>query len=164
MPLPHPPGPQPDATSKGELFDLLMEATSDGVMDWNVPGNSARYSPRWKLLLGYEEVELVETPELWLELAHPDDLGRVRELLAEHLDSFWPFSHAFRMRHRTGEWRWILCRAVTVRDANAAPMRVVAVFGDITERMRAEQRQRALASAIPDLLLRVRADGTVLDF
>jgi PAS domain S-box-containing protein len=153
-----------DEVSKGDLFDLLMEATSDGVMDWNVLAKTASYSPRWKMLLGYEESDLVETPELWIELTHPDDLPRVREVLAEHLDSFWPFSHSFRMRHGTGEWRWILCRAVTVRDDNAAPVRVVAVFGDITERVRAEERLRALASAIPDLLLRVRLDGMLLDF
>jgi signal transduction histidine kinase len=40
---------------------------------------------------------------------------------------------------------------------------MVAVFSDITERIRADDRHRALTSAIPDLLLRVQADGTLLD-
>src|SRR5207302_5670949 len=75
----------------------------------------------------------------------------------------FPFSSTWRMRHRNGEWRWILCRAITIRDGAGAPARLLAVFTDTTDQVAAEQRQRALATAIPDLMLRVRADGVVLD-
>src|SRR4029453_14605724 len=111
---------------------------------------------------GYDGT-LPDSPGLWRELSHPEDLPRVEELLRDHLDSIWPFAHTWRMRHAYDGWRWLLVRAVTARDASSRPLRLVAVFSDITDRVRAEERQRALASAVPDLLMRVRADGTVAD-
>jgi PAS domain S-box-containing protein len=151
--------PAPDT----ELLDLLLDASTDGVMDWDLVNNVTSYTARWKLLLGYEVTALQDSPTLWTDLSHPDDLAKLRETLQDHLDNFWPFTHTWRMKHHNGEWRWVLCRAVTARDSQDRPKRLVAVFSDITERIRAQERQSALTSAIPDLLLRLRADGTLLD-
>jgi PAS domain S-box-containing protein len=146
-----------------ELQDLLIEATPDGVMDWDLTLDIVRYSQRWKMLLGFEDAELSSTPSLWRELTHPDDLPNVVEALDEHLHQFWPFCNTFRMRHQNGEWRWILCRAVSARDESGKPRRLIGVFSDITDRVRAEERQRALVRAVPDFLLRLDARGIVLD-
>jgi PAS domain S-box-containing protein len=145
-----------------ELLGLVLNA-SDGLMDWDFRTGQVKYTDRWKLVLGYEPEELVDSPALWLELSHPADLPRVRELLAEHLEHVWPFSHTWRIRHQNGEWRWMFCRTITLRDAQTRPVRLVGFFSDITDRVRAEERQRALASAIPDMLLRIDAGGMVRD-
>jgi PAS domain S-box-containing protein len=161
---PSPPAPAPTAPgADAELLELLLDASTDGVMDWDLVTNAVTYSARWKLLLGYEVTSLQDSPTLWSELSHPGDLARVRETLQDHLENFWPFTHTWRMKHANGEWRWVLCRAVTARDSLGLPRRLVAVFSDITERIQAEERHRALTSAIPDLLLRVQADGTLVD-
>lgn len=146
-----------------DLLDLLLDASTDGVMDWDLDRQQIRYTDRWKLLLGYEPAQLLDTPTLWSELSHPDDLPRVRALLQDHLEGIWPFSHTWRMRHENGQWRFILCRAATLRDGDGRPSRLVAVFSDITDRVQAEERHRALTTALPDLLLRLGADGTLLD-
>jgi PAS domain S-box-containing protein len=146
-----------------ELLELLLEATTDGVMDWHVAAGVAHYTARWKLLLGYEATALIDSVSLWSELSHPDDLPGVREALADHLENFWPFTHTWRMKHHNGEWRWVLCRAVTSRGPEGQPLRTIGVFSDITDRIRAEEHQRALTAAIPDLLLRVAADGVLVD-
>jgi PAS domain S-box-containing protein len=145
-----------------ELLDLVLNA-SDGLMDWDFRSGQIRYTDRWKLLLGYEPSSLVDSATLWFDLSHPDDLPQVRELLTDHLENFWPFSHTWRMRHHGGDWRWIFCRTVTLRDSQMSPLRLVGFFSDISDRVRAEEGQRALASAIPDLLLRIGADGLVRD-
>jgi signal transduction histidine kinase len=54
-----------------------------------------------------------------------------------------------------------LVRGAARRDANDVPVRLVMIFSDIDERIRAEERQRALMSALPDTLFRVRSDGTI---
>jgi PAS domain S-box-containing protein len=151
--------PDPDR----ELLELVLNA-GDGLMDWDFRTGQIRYTDRWKLLLGYEPTALVDSPSLWIELSHPSDLPRVRELMDDHLvANVWPFTHTWRMRHHSGEWRWMYCRTVTLRDSKTRPIRLVGVFSDITDRIRAEERQKALASAIPDLLLRIGADGLVRD-
>ncbi len=142
-----------------ELIDWML----DGVMEWEPDAGTTRYSARWKAQLGYEPHELPDSPDTLMKLSHPDDLPRVRELLDEFLDACWPFSHAWRMRHQTGQWRWMHCRMTAVLDPAGRVRRVLGTFTDITERVTSEQRLKALVSAIPDLLLRVRLDGTVLD-
>jgi PAS domain-containing protein len=66
------------------------------------------------------------------------------------------------MRHRNGDWRWMLCRSVIIRADDGTPRRAVSVYTDITDRVRAEERYRALANGIPDAILRIRNDGLVL--
>lgn len=153
-----------ELSAKAELLDLLLSATQDGIVDWNLVGNTADYNPRWKLLLGFDDEAAAphaETPELWKELIHPDDRPSVLELLKDHLQQAWPFTTAIRMRHRSGGYRHILVRGTALRDSDDHPHRMVIIFSDIDERIRGEGRQRAVVSALPDTLFRVQADGTI---
>ena len=150
--------------AKAELLDLLMSATQDGIVDWNLVADKADYNPRWCNLLGFDDDEFsagTHTPSLWQELVHPDERDGVASMLSDHLEQGWPFSPTVRMRHRSGGYRHILCRGTSLRDAQDRPLRMVIVFSDIDEKMRDESRQRALVAAIPDTLFRVRADGTI---
>jgi PAS domain S-box-containing protein len=146
-----------------EMLDLLLSATNDGFVDWDLQSGVAQYSPRWKMLLGFEEHELEETPDLWKDLSHPADLPRIEEMMRDHIENFWPFSDRWRMRHRNGDWRWMLCRSVILRTPDGRARRAVSVYTDITDQVRAEERYRALANGTPDTILRIRNDGLVLD-
>ena len=157
-----PPGPPPADDSR-ELLELLLSATNDGFVDWDLRAGTAHYSPRWKMLLGYEEHELHESPDLWKELSHPADLPRIEWMMRDHIENVWPFSDRWRMHHRNGDWRWMLCRSVIIRAADGSPRRAVSVYTDITDQVRAEERYRALANGVPDAILRIRNDGLVLD-
>lgn len=151
-------------SAKAELLDLLLSATQDGIIDWDLTTSTADYNPRWKLMLGFDDegtVAQAETPELWQELVHPEDRPAVLDLLKDHLEQNWPFTTAIRMRHRSGGYRHILCRGTTLRDADDRPHRMVIIFSDIDERIRGESRQRAVVSALPDTLFRVQADGKI---
>ncbi len=156
--------PAQEPSAKAELLELLLSATQDGLVDWNLLTQTADYNPRWKLLLGFDDEgtrPTVETPELWQELIHPDDRTMVRALLKDHLEQAWPFTTAVRMRHRSDGFRHILIRGTALRDAEYRPHRMVLIFSDIDERTRGEVRQRAVVSALPDTLFSVQADGTI---
>jgi signal transduction histidine kinase len=56
----------------------------------------------------------------------------------------------------------VLVRGAAHRDAQDKALRMVLIFSDIDERIRGEERQRALVTALPDTLFRVRDDGTIL--
>jgi PAS domain S-box-containing protein len=146
-----------------ELLDLLLSATNDGVVDWDLETGVTRYSPRWKMLLGFEETELEDGPDLWKSLSHPEDLPRIEEMMRDHIENFWPFTDRWRMRHQNGDWRWMMCRSMIIHGADGKARRAVAVYTDITDQVRAEERHRALANGIPDSILRIRNDGLVLD-
>jgi PAS domain S-box-containing protein len=151
------------ALDKACLLDLLMHATQDGIVDWDLRAGVETYNPRWLFLFGFDDETLDHQPKQWRELVHPDDLAMVTELIDDHLTRDWPFVMSARMRHRCGEYRTILCRGAAQRDAEQRPVRMVITFSDISERVKLEERQRALASALPDTVFRVARDGRVLE-
>ena len=48
----------------------------------------------------------------WVENVHPEDLDRCLQIYVANFDARRPFEMEYRMRHHTGEYRWILDRAV----------------------------------------------------
>ena len=140
------------------MLDLILAATNDGIVDWDLVSGLVTYSERWKALLGFEDHELTDAPSLWRDLSHPDDLPDAEALLRDHIENLWPFAHRWRMRHKNGGWRWSLCRAVTVHDDSGEPLRCVGIFTDITDQVLAEQRLLELTRR-NDLLLTSAGEG-----
>lgn len=145
-----------------ELLDLLLEAVADGFLDWQLEAGTVLYSERLRMILGYEDDALPDTPWAWLELTHPEDRSMVAKALDDLIAGDWPFDLTFRMKHRVAGWRWVRARAAAQRGGDGTATRVVAVFSDVTAQVRAERRQLSLISAIPDLLIRVQNDSTIV--
>jgi signal transduction histidine kinase len=146
-----------------ELLDLLLEAGADGFFDWQLADGTIVYSARFRLILGYEDEAFPETPWAWLDLTHPEDRNMVAKGLEDLTAGDWPFDLTFRMKHRVTGWRWLRARAATRRDAMGTATRIVAVFSDVSAQVRAEKRQMSLINAVPDLLIRVQNDSTIVD-
>jgi PAS domain S-box-containing protein len=148
---------------KAQLLQLVQDATQDGIVDWDVRSGLVGYNPRWKHMLGFDDAsapEYSETDNLWRELIHADDRPRLERVLQDHFEHDWPFTVTTRMRHRYGGFRHILCRGSALRDEDGQPLRMLITFADIDYQVRTEERQRALARAIPDTLFRLDALGT----
>ncbi len=148
----------PGRPPSNSLLTLILAATNDGVMDWNLVTGAIHYSERWKALLGYEDRDLPSSESLWRDLSHPDDLPEVEALLRDHTESLWPFEHTWRMRHKNGEWRWLLGRAGTLHDRQGTPQRCVCVFTDVTNQVSAQRRLAELKRR-NDLLLSSTGEG-----
>ncbi|MBM4202205.1 MAG: PAS domain S-box protein, partial [Gammaproteobacteria bacterium] len=128
-----------------EAYRLAMDATQDGVWDWDIATGAVRYSPAW-----FKIVEAVPGPphyDSWATRVHPDDWPEVQRTLSEHLagrDTLWHREH--RLRLPSGDWKWVLGRGrVVKRDKTGQPLRMVGTMADISERKAAE-RERALLS------------------
>src|SRR5579862_33568 len=117
-----------------ERTTLSQAAANDGVWDFDVESNEVYFSPRWKAMLGYGDDDMRGSPD-WRSLVHPDDLSRVQAAIREHVAGKTPiFESTHRMRHRNGEWRWVISRATARVDKHGRLLRLVGVELDITER------------------------------
>jgi len=117
-----------------ERNSLAQSSANDGLWDFDVENNEVYFSPRWKSMLGYRDEDLRGSPD-WSSLVHPDDLPRVQAALRDHIDGRTPnFESTHRMRHRSGEWRWVVSRATARVDDHGRLLRLVGVEFDITER------------------------------
>jgi diguanylate cyclase (GGDEF)-like protein/PAS domain S-box-containing protein len=123
-----------------ERQQLETLAANDGVWDFDMMRNQTHFSPRWKRMLGYDEHELNDNLPDWRTLVHPEDYPSVQARLREHLDGRTElFESVHRLRHRNGEWRWVLSRAKASRIGARRHRRLVGVELDITERKHYEE-------------------------
>ncbi|MFI4914616.1 MAG: EAL domain-containing protein [Steroidobacterales bacterium] len=117
-----------------ERNSLAELTANDGLWDFDVEGNDVYFSPRWRSMLGYDEADLKGNFD-WRSLVHPEDMSRVQAAIREHVAGKTPmFESVHRMRHRNGEWRWVISRAKAQLDTHGRLLRLVGVELDITER------------------------------
>ena len=129
-----------------ERLRLAMEATRDGLWDWNIQTGRTFYSPAWFRMLGYEPGDLVDkagTAELWSDLLHPEEREDIQRRMFELLRTAGGYDLEFRLRCKNGSYRCINSRGKVVeRAADGTPIRAIGTHTDITERRR---MQRELA-------------------
>ncbi|MEI2782626.1 MAG: response regulator [Candidatus Competibacter sp.] len=129
-----------------ERLRLVIDATSDGVWDWDPRTGLSFYSDRWYAMLGYAPGEFEPIHANWIDRIHPDDRAAMEAAIQAHFDSGAEYNTEFRMRAKSGDWRWIHSRGkLTERDDAGHPLRMVGTHADITARKRAEaelQRHR----------------------
>ncbi|MEJ2522744.1 MAG: EAL domain-containing protein [Gammaproteobacteria bacterium] len=117
-----------------EREELVRHASNDGVWDFDVVTNTIRFSPRWKAMMGYGEDELDDDMPDWRQLVHPDDMVRVQGKIRDHLEGKTDlFESVHRMRHKSGDWRWVISRAKAQVDEDGRMRRLVGVELDITD-------------------------------
>jgi len=123
-------------------FELAREMLSDGLWDMEViagdpvnPKNPFWWSTQFRRLLGFETVE--EFPDVldsWASRLHPEDKERSLAAFGSHLNDRsgkTPFDIEYRLKMKTGEYRWFRARGQTRRDAQGAPLRVVGALVDV---------------------------------
>jgi diguanylate cyclase (GGDEF)-like protein/PAS domain S-box-containing protein len=117
-----------------ERNELALPAANDGLWDFDLEAETTYFSPRWRQMMGYDETDANSVPD-WRKLVHPDDLKRVQTLIREHVAGVTPmFESVHRMRHTSGEWRWVISRARARVDERGRVRRLVGVELDVTER------------------------------
>jgi len=117
-----------------ERNELAMHTGNDGLWDFDAQDNRVYFSPRWKAMLGFGPQEMNNSPD-WRQLVHPDDMPRVQAAIRDHVaGKTHMFESIHRMRHRSGEWRWVVSRAKARVDASGRLLRLVGSELDITER------------------------------
>jgi diguanylate cyclase (GGDEF)-like protein/PAS domain S-box-containing protein len=131
---------EPDRAAE-ERYMLVARAANDGFWDWDLNSETVHYSPRWKMLLGYGEEEIGATISEWFERVHGEDIERLRAAIGAYLGSDDPhFEHEYRMLHKSGTYRWVLCRGLAVRDEGGKAIRLAGSATDITQRRLAEEQ------------------------
>lgn len=78
----------------------------------------------------------------WNGMFHPEDQERAANRWRHSLETGEPYEIEYRLRHRSGDYRWTLGRALPVRDEKGNIVRWVGTCTDIDEQKRiAEQNQ-----------------------
>lgn len=124
-----------------ERYKLAVAGANDGIWDWNLSTDIMFFSPRWQSMLGYADESLEATPGHWFDRVHCHDLEKLQRDLQNHLDAktSW-LENEHRLLHEDGNYRFVLCRAMAIRDAKGKPYRLAGSMTDITQRHRIEEQ------------------------
>jgi diguanylate cyclase (GGDEF)-like protein/PAS domain S-box-containing protein len=125
-----------------ERYTLAVRGANDGIWDWDLHTGRMYFSTRWKGMLGCAEEEVGASPQAdWFDRVHPEDLPRLQASIAAHLAEQTPCVEVeHRVRHKSGQWRWMLVRGLAIRDAAGKPYRMAGSMADVTDRKGAEER------------------------
>src|SRR6266699_1110204 len=156
------------AAHETERKFFALTETLPAIVFVHQDGKFRYLNPAAEQILGYTTAALLGR-NFW-EVIRQDhrEIVRARGLIRQEGGAA-PIRHEFPIVTSRGETRWLDCTATRV-EFDGQPAVLGSAF-DITERLRSEwalreseEKARALVDAIPDFILRVRGDGTILDF
>ena len=133
-----------------DRFELANEMLSDGLWDMEViagdpvnPNNPFWWSDQFRRLLGFEtEKEFPNVLDSWASRLHPDDAERTFKAFVDHLtdkSGRTPYDVSYRLKMKSGEFRWFRAKGETKRDQYGNPLRVVGALTDIEAQKQQEQ-------------------------
>ena len=123
-----------------QRFRTLADTMPQMVWSTLPDGYHDYYNARWYEFTGVPEGST--DGEGWNGMFHSDDQERAWQTWRMSLATGEPYHIEYRLRHHSGEYRWVLGRALPIRDARG---RIVRWFGTCTDihdtRMMAEERE-----------------------
>lgn len=136
-----------------ERYALVVDASEQGIWDWDVETNQVYFSRQWKKQIGYEDHELTNEFDTWVDHLHPDEkdvcLNAVKKYLAQPMGHFLL---EFRFRHRDGSYRWVHNKAASLKDSAGKVIRMFGSHTDITERVNASEERKAYAQRLEEMV------------
>lgn len=128
-----------ELTAATQRFQMCMNGSSDGYWDWDLRVDDLYLSPSLKAQLGYGPDELPSNTLAFFTRLHPDDQSALNAAIQDVLQNRTDrYQVEFRLRHRDGTYRWILSRAVAVREPDGTAARLAGSHTDISDRKEKE--------------------------
>ena len=131
-----------------ERYDILSQATSDTIWDWDIVHNTMLYNDGISKTFGYQANEVPNVVDWWNEKLHPDDFKKVTEMVEDVFEKgLQKFQLTYRFRCADGSYKYVFDRAYVIFDSNNDPCRMIGAMQDISSQVEEDLR---MAKAIID--------------
>jgi PAS domain S-box-containing protein len=140
-----------ELASGHERLNLAMQGTSAGLWDWDLKAGTIYRSPRLQEMLGDHAVD----GSNHMDLVHPDDRGRMQDMVRAHLRGRTPYDIELRVRRADGRYAWLHSRGQAVWDSSGRAVRMAGSSEDVTVRktieLALEESRAALRNVAEEL-------------
>jgi PAS domain S-box-containing protein len=115
-----------------------------GIFEWDVQADRAVWeNERMYEIFGHTRADgALSRAHLAEKYIHPDDVATFGQALADGMKTGRPFHVGYRIRRKDGALRWLELAANFELARDGAPIRMIGVLADITERKQVEEKLR----------------------
>jgi PAS domain S-box-containing protein len=106
-------------------------------------GKAEYFNEQWFHYTGLEPIELRDWDNV--RIIHTEDQSDAYARWMHSLATGEPYEVEYRLRHRSGTYRWVLARALPMRDALGLPARWIGTCTDIHDRKQVAAENELLA-------------------
>ncbi len=138
-----------------ERLRLALTAAKQGLYDRNIQTGDVVVNPEYATMLGYDPTTFQETNTQWIDQLHPDDRApTIKTYQAYIRGEISDYAVEFRLRARSGDWKWILSLGKLVSwDEDGKPLRMLGTHTDITALKQAEADRWQAQQVLSELKL-----------
>ncbi|MBJ7224170.1 MULTISPECIES: methyl-accepting chemotaxis protein [unclassified Brenneria] len=123
-------------------FEISRECIQDALWDVDIiagdpanPENVIWFSSQMRRLLGYETIaEFPDVLDSWISRLHPEDSQRAIGAFVAHVNDRTgntPFDVVYRLKLKSGEYRWFRGRGQSQRAVDGTALRTVGAITDV---------------------------------
>ncbi len=125
-----------------EKLRSFMESVDDSVYFQRLDGAVEHLTSVDSKTTGYSREEYKNDPQLWEKIIHPDDFRIAKDFFQSKAGKVDRFDILFRLKHKSGDWRWIQSRMVGAKDKQGKITGYNCVDRDVTNLKTAEEEIR----------------------
>lgn len=129
--------------SAGAAFHALADTMPQIVWSTMPDGSHDYYNAQWYAFTGVPEGST--DGDGWADLFHPHDQERARERWNHSLTTGEPYEVEYRLRHHSGEYRWMIGRALPILGQDDQIRRWIGTCTDIEEQKRTALQNEILS-------------------
>jgi PAS domain S-box-containing protein len=119
---------------------LVIDASKQGLWEWNIQTNEVRLEYHYMSMLGYEEFEFEHSFENWKIRVHPDDIARVLNEIEEFLSGKKnTYEGTIRLKHKQGHYAHIRYSGTIIKDNQGNPYKLIGSHIDVSELVEKER-------------------------
>jgi PAS domain S-box-containing protein len=146
------------ARESEEKYHAIVNSIEQMIWSTRPDGYHDYFNDRWYDFTGVPPGST--DGEAWKGMFHPDDHDRITAVWSDSLATGNPYHIEYRLRHRSGEYRWVIGRAQCVRDESGQIVRWYGTCTDIHALKMAEENRQLL---LGELNHRVKNLFTLVD-
>ena len=140
-----------------KLTDRLEASLNMGNLawwEWDYTTGRVIYSEMKARLLGYEEGEIAEHVDDWINLIHPDDYEVTMQKMRDHLQGKTEvYETEYRLKSKNGEWLWFFDKGgVVERDYTGKPLKINGVVMEISSKKNLEKNKEQQEKLLYNIL------------
>lgn len=125
-----------------QRFEAIVNSIDQMIWSTRPDGYHDYFNQRWYEYTGVEEGRTDGSP--WENVFHPDDRAETQAKWRHSLETGEPYHVEYRLRHRSGVYRWVIGRAQCVRNEAGEITRWYGTCTDIHDLKMAEESRQLL--------------------